>query len=305
MRPGYEISVFLDVIERGSFAAVAETLGLTAPGVSKIVSRLEDHLGVKLLQRSTRRLALTPEGEIYAARAREIVAALAEAEAEVTAGRNRPRGLIRVSTGSAFAKLRLARWLPEFAARYPEITVDLGVTDRRVDLAAEGIDLAIRVGPLSESSLVGRRLGEVRRVIAASPDYLARQGTPQQPQDLLQHNCLLLSGFARLAKWPFVIKGRRVALPVGGSLTSDNAECLYELALGGAGIVRLGDFLGEEALADGRLLPLFEASHDPEPRPITLLTPPALKGLPRLRAFMDFLLEKQRGEEDNLLRGRI
>ncbi|MGP1256302.1 MAG: LysR family transcriptional regulator [Kiloniellales bacterium] len=295
MKPGYEISVFLDVVERGSFAAVAETMGLTPPGVSKIVSRLEDHLGVKLLQRSTRRLALTPEGEIYAARAREIVGALTAAEAEVTAGRNRPRGTLRVNTGSAFAKLRLARWLPEFVARYPEITVDLSVTDRRVDLAAEGIDLAIRVGPLSDSSLVGRRLGEVRRVIAASPDYLVRQGTPRRPQDLLQHNCLLLSGFARLAKWPFLVKGRRVALPVGGSLTSDNAECLYELALGGAGIVRLGDFLGEEALADGRLLPLFETSHDPEPRPITILTPPALQRLPRIRAFMDFLQEKQRG----------
>jgi DNA-binding transcriptional LysR family regulator len=174
---------------------------------SKIVSRLEDRLGVKLLQRTTRRLVLSQEGETYSIRGREILAAIEAAVAEVTAGRGQPRGHIRINTGTAFAKHRLAPLLPEFQKRYPDITVEISVIDRRVDVVAEQIDVAIRVGPLHDTSLVSHRLGEVRRIIAASPAYLRRHGRPRHARDLLSHNCLHLRGFSRLAGWPMYVDG--------------------------------------------------------------------------------------------------
>lgn len=284
-----DISVFIRVVDLGTFAAVAEATGLTPSGVSRIMTRLEDRLGVKLLQRSTRRLVLTREGEIYAAHGRSILAAIETAEAEVTAGRGHVRGLIRVNTGTAFARHRLARLLPAFQAQYPEVSVEISVTDHRIDPIAEQVDVTIRVGPLGDSSLIARRLGEVRRVIAASPSYLARCGTPQRPSDLMRHNCLLLTGFARLAQWPMIEEGRRILLPVSGSTRCDSADLLLDLAIAGVGIVRLGDFLGQEALSDGRLVPLLEGQHDEDPSPITALVPPGRHVIPRVRAFLDFL----------------
>src|SRR3954447_5681378 len=146
--------MFVRVVDLGSFAAVAEETNLTPSGISKIVTRLEIRLGVRLLQRSTRRLVLTQEGETYALRCRDILAALEAADAEVTAGRGDPKGLIRINTGSAFGKHRLARLLPRFHALYPDISIDVSITDRRIDVIADQIDVAIRVGPLEDSSLL-------------------------------------------------------------------------------------------------------------------------------------------------------
>ena len=284
-----DIAIFIRVVDLGSFAAVAKETGLTPSAISKIVSRLEDRLGVKLLQRTTRRLVLIQEGETYAMRGREILAAIEAAEAEVTAGRGQPRGHIRVNTGTAFAKHRLAGILPEFLRRYPEITVELSVNDRRIDVVADQIDVAIRVGPLGDTSLVAFRLGEVRRIIAASPSYLRRHGKPRQAQDLMLHNCLLLRGFSRLAQWPMYVDGERRLIPVKGSLTSDSADVLLELAIAGVGIVRFGDFLGQPALSAGQLIPLLESCHDDDPTPLAALLPPGRQNIPRVRAFVQFL----------------
>lgn len=289
MDPGFDLAIFTRVIDLGSFAAVAEETGLTPSGVSKIVTRLEDRLGVRLLERSTRRLALTQEGETYALRSRDILAALEAAEAEVTAGRKRPKGLLRVNTGSAFGKHWLAKLLPKFQALYPEISLEVSITDRRVDILADQIDVAIRVGPLEDSPLVANRLGEVRRIIVASPSYLARCGTPRKASDLMSHNCLVLTGFRRLAQWPMYEDGKRILLPVKGTVSCDNAELLLDLAIAGLGIVRLGDFLGEEALAKGKLVPLLDECHDADATPITALVPSSRQRLPRVRAFTDFL----------------
>jgi DNA-binding transcriptional LysR family regulator len=287
-----DIQIFVRVVDRGSFAAVAEETGLTPSGISKIVSRLEDRLGVKLLQRTTRRLVLTQEGETYLIRGREILAAIEAAEAEITASRGRPRGLVRVNTGTAFGKHRLVRLLPEFRARYPEIEIDLSISDRRIDIVAEQIDVTVRVGPLSESTLIARRIGFVRRIITASPDYVARHGMPKKPADLLDHNCLLLTGFSRLAQWPMIADGVKSPLSVKGTITCDSADMLLDMAVAGLGIVRLGDFLGEDALADGRLVRLLDGQHDPDPSPITVLMLPGRQSLPRVRALVDFLAEK-------------
>ena len=289
MPPISDIAVFLRTMELGSFAAVSQELGLTSSGVSRIVSRLEDRLGAKLIHRTTRRLVLTPEGETYLPHARGILSAMETAAADVASVRGRPRGLIRVNTGTAFAKHKLLPLLPEFMSVYPDISLDLSVGDRRIDPFAEQADITIRVGPLADSELVRVGLGEVRRVIAASPDYLSRHGVPRCPEDLRSHNCLQLAGNARLTNWPLLEDGKRILLPVTGTLRSDSADALLEMALAGMGVIRVGDFLGEAALADGRLVPLLSDCHDDDPQPISALILPGRQSIPRVRCFIDFL----------------
>ncbi|GAB5470161.1 MAG: LysR family transcriptional regulator [Rhodospirillales bacterium] len=284
-----DIAVFVRTLELGSFTAVAEEAGLTASGVSRIVSRLEAALGVRLLHRSTRRLALTPEGESFVGYARDLLALAEAAEAAVSRTGGRPRGHLRVNSGTAFANHKLAALLPRFLERYPEVTLDLSVSDRRIDPLAAQVDVTIRVGALADSDLVAIRLGTVRRVIAASPCYLDRHGTPKTARDLAAHNCLLLSGFPKQALWPFVEEGKRIEVPVTGAVTSDSAEALLQAALAGVGIVRLGDFLGEVALAAGRLVPLLTDRHDDDPQPITALVAPGRQAIPRVRVLLDFL----------------
>ena len=159
-------------------------LELTASGVSRIITRLERRIGAKLLHRTTRRLVLTQEGEAFLVHARGILAAVEAAEADVASIHGRPRGHLRINSGTAFARHRLARLLPQFMERFPEITVDLSVSDYRIDPIADQVDVTIRVGPLGDSGLIAVRLGEVRRIIAGSPGYLDRHGVPEQPADL-------------------------------------------------------------------------------------------------------------------------
>lgn len=286
-----EIGIFVRVVERGGFAAAAEETGLTPSGISKAVTRLEDRLGVKLLQRTTRRLMMTAEGETLLNRGREILAAIEATEAEVMAARGRPQGTIRVNMGTAFAKHRLAPVLPDFRARYPDIDLVVSVADRRVDVIGEQLDMAIRTGALTDSSLIARQLGQSRRVIAASPAYLERHGEPQSAADLKDHACLAITGFARLAEWPIKVDGKVVPVAVKPAVTCDNADILAEMALAGLGIVRLASFVIEDAIADGRLKPLLVDCHVSEPVPITALMPPGRQHLPRVRAFIDFLVE--------------
>ena len=289
MHPMSDLAVFVRTVDLGSFAAVGTEVELTASGVSRIVTRLERRIGAKLLHRTTRRLVLTQEGETFLVHARSILAAVEAAEADVASVHGRPRGHLRINSGTAFARHRLARLLPQFMDQFPEMTVDLSVSDHRIDPIADQVDVTIRVGPLGDSELIAVRLGEVRRVIAGSPRYLERHGVPAQAADLARHNCLQLSGFSRLAQWPMFEQGKRVMVPVKGSIRSDSADFLLDLALAGAGLVRFGDFLGEDAVKDGRLVPVLSHCHDPDPQPITALILPGRQNIPRVRAFVDFL----------------
>jgi DNA-binding transcriptional LysR family regulator len=284
-----DLDVFIRVVDSGSFAGAAAGTGLTPSGMSRAVSRLEDKLGVRVLQRTTRRLMLTPEGETLLARGRDILAALEAAGEEASAGRARPRGLVRINVGTAFAKHRLAPKLTLFSELHPEISLQLIINDRRVEVTADELDIAVRTGPLGDSAVVARRIGGMKRVICASPAYVAKHGRPEHPDDLARHNCLLLTGFARLAEWPMRVGTREVRLQVRGSITCDSAELLLDMALAGVGVARFGDFLAEEALADGRLVPLLEAFHIAEPQPISALMPPGREKIPRVRAVTDFL----------------
>lgn len=284
-----EMSIFLRVIEAGSFAGAAEGLGMTPSGVSRAVSRIEDRLRVRLLTRSTRRLALTDEGRRYLDHCRDILAAIETAEADISARATAPHGVLRINTGTTWGKYVLGPILPEFLARYPEISVELSITDRLIDPLAERADITIRNGEISTGSLRAEPLHEGRRIICASPAYLARHGTPRAPADLAQHNCLLVAGQSASARWPFATPEGVERQRVRGNFQCDNAVLLLDLALAGHGIVRLGDILVARAIRAGQLVALLEDHHTAEPYRVTALLPPGRFVQPKVRAFLSFL----------------
>lgn len=286
-----DLRVFVRVLDLGSFSAAASDLGLTPSAVSKLVSRLEDRLGARLLTRSTRRLALTPEGEAFLARARRIVADIEEAEAEVARVHGVPRGKLRINCGTAFGLHQLAPALADFVARYPEIDVDLSLTDRLIDLVEEQADVALRTGRLPGSAHAQRKIADLQRVICAAPSYLARRGTPRTVADLKEHDCIVVST-PGLSRWPFKGRGGIEAVDVHPRLITDDAVAALRLALAGAGVVRLADVVVGEALRDGTLVTVLEDVHHVEPFPLTAIYPPGRNRLPRVAVFLDFLDER-------------
>ncbi|WP_342361287.1 LysR family transcriptional regulator [Terrarubrum flagellatum] len=291
MEAGHDLAAFVKVADRGGFSAAAEDLGLTPSALSKLVSRLEERLGARLFARSTRKVSLTPEGEVYLAHCRDILAAMEAADAEISAAGGRPQGVVRVNVGSAFARHQLDSFVPDFCARYPDVHLDIAVTDRLIDVLTEGVDVAIRTGTLSDSRLVARKIGESRRYICASPDYLARNGTPRLPADLVSHNCLLLSNFSALARWPFMTPEGLNRMQVSGRMTCDSADLLLDYAVRGFGIVRLGDMLVGDAIRRGDLVTLLEDHHVEEPYGIWAVMPPGRNRALRVRVFVDALAE--------------
>ena len=287
-----DMAAFVRIVETGGLAPAARDLGLTPSAMSKQLARLEARLGVRLLTRTTRRIGLTPEGEIYLARARDILSLIEAAEQDVTEGRGRPRGLLRVNTGTAFARHRLIPLLPTFFERFPAITLDLTVTDRRVDLVAEQADVLLRTGALGDSSLIARKIAEGRRVICAAPAYLERRGRPATPEELLSHDCLVLRGRARLTTWPFRMATGLQTLTVRGVVTTDSAEALRDMALAGLGIIRVSAFVVARDIAEGHLVALFEDLHVSEDVPVWAVTAPGRHRLPRVQAFVDFLASR-------------
>lgn len=287
-----DMAAFVRVVEKGGFSPAARELGLTPSAVSKLVTRMEGRLGVRLLNRTTRRLALTPEGEAFFHRAHRILADIEEAENEVARFRARPRGRLRVNVGTAFGAHQLVPALPEFLARCPEIEVELMMTDRIVDLMEEGADIGLRTGELPDSSHVSRKICEMERVICASPAYLARHGVPAVPTDLLGHNCLVIAGAPQFRRWPFNTPEGVRSVEVKGNASANNAETLVQLALLDVGIIRLADVIVGEAIAAGRLEPVLADVHHVEPLPLHAIFPHGRHRSPRVAAFVDFLVEK-------------
>ena len=293
MESSLAMLAFVRAVECNGFTPAAHALGVTPSAVSKLVTRLERKLGVRLLQRSTRHLALTAEGEIYFERVQRIVGEIADAEADVMRFGEQPRGRVRISVGTAFATYALVPALPEFTARFPEITLDLVISEYPVDLIDAGIDVAIRIGPLGDVNLVARRVGHLERVVSAAPAYLEKHGVPKKPDDLARHNCLTLPGVAGQAEWPFRSPGGGVrSMAVKGNITVNNAETLYELALLGLGVIRLSDLIVGPAIRSGRLVPILLDVHQPEPLPVHAVFVPSRRRPPKVDALVQFLVEK-------------
>ncbi len=284
------MSAFVRAVETGGFSGAARQLGLTPSAMSKLVTRLEDRLGVRLLHRTTRRLQMTVEGETFFAKAKAILQALDEAEAEVSESSMRPRGLLRLRCGSAFGVHQLTPAIPNFQRLYPEVELDLTITDELVVAKDDSVDLVIRVGPLEESSLVARRLCTLERTICAAPRYLAEHGTPTTPDELLQHNCLWISNLPQLRRWPFTTSEGIRVLPVGGNLVANNAETVLQLAIAGVGIVRLPDVMVGEPIRNGQLLPILSEWNHVEPVPVYATYASGRNLSPKVRAMVDFLV---------------
>ncbi|WP_448950000.1 LysR family transcriptional regulator [Labrys neptuniae] len=290
-----EMEVFVAAAELRGFSAAGRKLHLSPSAVSKLVTRIEDRLGARLLVRTTRALQLTPEGETYLARAQIILADIAETERMISSGGQVvPSGRLRVSASVGFGARCVVPVLPDFLARYPKVELDLSLTDDVIDLVEEKADIAIRSGPLRDSSLKARKIVESPRVITASPDYLARHGVPRTPEDLAQHNCLLFNFRRGLDSWPFRDPGvaavRRVQ--VTGNFTANNGPTLRKLCLDGLGLVRLGRFHVQPDLETGRLVPVLEDynARDIEPFHAVFVGHEHLAA--RIRAFVDFLAER-------------
>jgi DNA-binding transcriptional LysR family regulator len=286
-----EMTVFARAVDRGSFAAAANDLGLSPSAVSKLITRLESRLGTRLLVRTTRRLALTAEGELFLDRSRKILDAIEAAEAEVASARRGPQGHLRVHAFPTFAVDHLSTALPNFLARHPRITFEFVVTNRQVNFVDDNIDIALGVGPLGKSSFVTRKIAELTQIVCASPAYLARHGRPAHPSDLAQHACLTLSHVAGAKVWPFTQGADAIRVEVCGPIAADSAHMLLKLAVNGAGIIRFGDIIVAQAIRDGLLVPVLEDWEEPDRFPLWVLYQAGRQRVPRIRAFVDFLVE--------------
>jgi DNA-binding transcriptional LysR family regulator len=290
-----EMRVFVRAVERGTFAAAASDQGLTPSAVSKLVRRLETRLGVRLINRTTRKLSLTAEGETYFHSGRRLIEAVDGLEDEVASSASHPRGLLRINTEIWFGVQHLAPALIDFQQRYPDVRVSLSLTDRLVDLHAEQIDVSIRLGPLSDSSLMSRKLAEVDRLICASPKYVEQFGTPQTPADLAHHRCIVFTAPGH-DRWPFKKPGGGLEhVKVSGAFASDSLECILQLALQGAGIARLADYMVARRVRSGELVRLLADQHHPERTPAFAVFPPGTQKVPKVRALLDYLIERSFG----------
>jgi len=288
-----EMEAFATVAREGSLSGAARALGLTPSAVSRIVARIEARLGVRLLLRTTRRLRLTAEGEAYARAATRILADLDEVESGI-ADQASPRGRVRVSASMAHGRMVIVPLLGAFVARHPGITVEIDLSDQIADVLGGRADVAIRFGPLADSPLSARKLGETGRSVVASPAYLARAGLPRVPADLARHNCLDFS-FRRIEPgWPFREGGRDYLMRVSGNMTANNGETLVQLALQGAGITRVGHFHVDEEIAAGRLVPLLEEYNPQDRESIHAVFLGGATMPARIRVLVDFLAEHLR-----------
>ena len=287
-----EMEVFVRVVDLGGFSAAARALRMTPSAVSKLIARLETRLGARLVNRSTRKLQLTPEGSAFYDRAVRVLADLNEAERSAAAGAS-PRGRLRVNTNVPFGTHYLIPLLPGFLERHPEVTVEVTLTDTVVDLLEDRADVAIRVGPLKSSQLVARKLGESRMMLVASPAYLTAHGTPQTPGDLARHNLLGFS-FARQSNgWPFrdADGSASAVVPTGNALVSDG-ESMRLLVLTGLGISRLSLFHIGPDIEAGRLVPVLEAYNPGDTESIHAVYVGGGHLPARVRAFLDYLVER-------------
>lgn len=288
-----EMTVYVTVAEQGSLSAAARVLGLTPSAVSRVIARTEQRLGTRLLLRTTRALTFTAEGEAYLRGARRILADMAEVE-EAIADQGVPQGRLRVSAALGHGRMAVVPLVTAFTARYPNIVVDLTLGDEVVDILAGQADVAVRFGHLPDSPLTARRIGETGQVVVASPAYLQRHGTPQEPQDLLHHNCLRFNFRRAQPDWPFARNGEALSLKINGNIACSSGEALAQMACLGAGIARIGRFTVEEELQRGELVALLEDWNPGDREPIHVVFVGGAAIPARVRVFVDFLVEHHR-----------
>lgn len=284
------MAIFVRVIERGSFSAVAREVHTTQPTISKVLGSLEAELGGKLIARSTRRLSLTDEGQRYYQHCRQILAAVDEAEHSFQSAKESVAGPLRIGSSVSFGRLHIAPRLKGFLERYPQVQVDLQLNDHHQDLIHEGLDVTLRIGELRDSNLIARPLGTTHRVTVASPSYLARHPSPRTPQELSEHNCLLFNLLNSQNQWIYQKDDARHAVRIRGNAQSNNSEAVREMVLAGLGIALSPLWLFFDDLNTGRVVPLLQ-DYIPQPLPIHAVLAANRRESARVRAFVDYMAE--------------
>ncbi|MEO8385867.1 MAG: LysR family transcriptional regulator [Betaproteobacteria bacterium] len=283
------MTVFVKVVEQGSFARAAERLNMSTSAVSRQIADLEAHLTTRLLNRTTRRISLTESGQAYFERALHLLADLEETEAVVSSSTINPRGTIRLTCSTSFGVPHLAPAIGEFQARYPDVRFDISASNRFVDLVEEGLDLAIRIGDLGNPNLIARRIGGMRLVACASPDYLKRNGTPKHPDDLTSHNCFTYEFAPVKNLWTFQDRQKNeIKVRIDGSVHANNGEMLAAIAVAGVGIALEPDFIVNPLLASGALVEILKTFR-PAPYNIYAVYPSRRHLSAKVRTFVDFL----------------
>ncbi len=282
------MSAFVAVVEAGSFTAASRKLGMPLATLSRKVSELEDQLRVQLLTRSTRHIALTEPGQQFFATSRRLIEELGEAERLASGEYQAPKGELVVSAPIVFGRLYLTPIVVEFLKAYPDIHVDLKLSDRVVNLLADHIDVGLKIGDLSDSGSIALKTGVVRRVVCASPAYIGAKGAALHPRDLAAHDCITFTAFDMANEWTFA-KGKRIEkYPVRSRLSVSTAEAAADAAIAGLGVTRLLCYQVSKAIADGRLK-LLMRDYEPTPLPVQLVYPSGRLVPQKLRAFLDFV----------------
>lgn len=287
------MKVFVRVVESGGLSAAARVLGLAPSSVSRWISELESALGVRLLQRSNRNLSLTEAGETYFERVQELLRLVEETNLAVTEKRDVPSGLLRMTVPASVVRRHMVPAVAAFQKQYSSVRVVMSVTDRMVDIVGEGIDLAIRIGELENSSLVARKIAQGRRLVCASPGYLSAAGCPTHPRELADHDCILFRAQAGTNLWRFRHGKERLQVPVTGSFFSDDGETLVAAASQGLGIALVPEWVASEEIAAGRLTEILD-DYRPQPAtsPLYALYAPSPYIPPKIRSFVGFLVER-------------
>lgn len=286
-----DMMAFIKVVDARSFTAAADRLGLSKSVVSRRISEMEDRLGARLLNRTTRKLSLTEVGQAFYERCVRIVGDVEEAERAVGDLHGTPRGRLRINAPVSFGRLHLAAAIVAFVEKHPAIEIDIELNDRYVDLLDDGYDLAIRIGRLRDSSLVARKLAPCRRAVVASPDYLRRHGAPQTPDDLMRHNCLIYTNVAAAEQWQFVDRDGVKTVKVVGTMRANNGDLTCAAAAAGMGVAVLPTFLCGAALAAGELIAVDLKLHAPDSG-VYAVYPQNRHLSSKVRAFVDFLVAR-------------
>ncbi len=280
------MQVFVRIVEAGSLTGAAAALGMSGPAVVRSLAALERAIGVRLLQRTTRRSSLTDEGREYYERCKRVLAQVEEADTSMSARRSEPHGRLRITAPATYGRMHVAPIVNAFIAKYPQVEVELLLLDRVVDLVEEGLDAAVRIGELPDSTLVARALGETRRVVCAAPAYLRRAGTPKTPADLQAHRCIVFSGLAAANEWSFGAKRQRVAVrPV---LRTNQVDAALDACIRGLGCGQFLSYQVDAALREGTLKRLLK-EYEPPALPIHIVYPHA-RPSSNVRAFIELAL---------------
>jgi DNA-binding transcriptional LysR family regulator len=280
---------FVSVADLEGFAPAARKLGLSASAVTRLIAGLEDHLGARLLQRTTRSVALTDVGARYLERARRILSDVEEAEASAQTERNQPSGRLVVSAPIMFGRLYVGPTMSAYLKKYPQVSGELRLSDRMINLVEEGVDLAVRIGNLPDSSVVARTVGDMRRVVVASPRYLKARGTPLKPSDVTRHEVIQFIGGNALSEWRFTENGRDIRVPVTSRFSTNSTDAAISHAEEGGGLINVLAYQAAEAIKSKRLK-IVLADYELAPLPIHLVYPTSRLLSAKVRAFVDLVV---------------